>query len=199
MLSRLISIMATLPSLGPRSAKRIALHLATNKSNLMLYLSETLKELYDKITFCEICNNIDEVSPCKICSNESRDRSKICTVETIDDIFQIEGSGHYKGLYHVVGKPDDHPSPSSIDVGRIIKRVENEGIKELILANSPTLNGQTIMFYIAEAFEQACIKHRDEFKITILGRGLPIGSEIDYLDEGTILAAFESRKNFTNN
>ena len=193
MLESLIGTIATLPGLGNKSAKRIVLHLLTSKSNPACYLADLLKHVSEKMERCKVCNNLCEVNPCKICSDASRSQKEICIVESVEDLWHIESSSYYKGLYHVIEKDEENRSSSFLEpkIESLLSRLKEEKVEELILANSSTPSGQINIFYISDTVRNI---YNDKIKITALGRGIPVGSEIDYLDEGTIRAAFDTRK-----
>ncbi len=190
-LDHLIKLLGGLPSLGPRSARRFALHLITKKQSVMEPLIRALSDAAEKVQTCPQCNNLDTAIPCGICQNELRDRSTLCIVESVADIWAIERSGHYKGLYHVLGgllSAIDGVRPEDLGVDSLISRADNESIKEIILALSATVNGQTTAHYIADRLQD------NNINVTGLARGIPVGGELDYLDDSTITTAFKSRK-----
>jgi recombination protein RecR len=162
----------------------------------MRHLGVLLQETADRILVCEICRNIDEISPCKICQDDGRDRSLICVVNNIEDLWNVEESGHYRGLYHVIGRKNaEHYNIAQLDAEPLLKHLEaTPEISEVILANNSTVAGQTSMFYIVDVLKEFAVEKGRFINITALGRGIPIGSEINYLDEGTLMEAFRSRK-----
>lgn len=190
-IERLISIIGRLPGMGGRSASRVVIHLLKRKHTVMENLIVTLSDVYKKSIKCEVCNNIDLKSPCSICSNHRRDDSIICVVSSISDLWSIERAGFYKGLYHVIGgklSAIDGVTPSDLDIVNLKRRIINEGIKEVIIAMSADIDGQTTMFFIKDNIKETKVK------ITTLSHGMPVGGEFDYLDDGTIVAAFAERK-----
>ncbi len=190
-LDHLIKILGGLPSLGPRSARRVALHLITKKQSVMEPMIRALSDAAEKIQTCPQCNNLDTVVPCSICQSELRDKSTLCIVESVADIWAIERSGHYKGLYHVIGgllSAIDGIRPEDLGIDDLISRTQSQSIKEVILALSATVNGQTTAHYIADRLQDQSIS------VTGLARGIPVGGELDYLDDSTITTAFKSRK-----
>ena len=192
---RLINEISKLPGLGRRSAQRIALFLLKNKDKNLSSLSESLKSSYDKIIECTICGNIDMQSPCKICTNNSRDKSTICVVEDVSDLWTLEKVGFYRGMYHVLGGSLSAIQGIGTDEIRLqyfIKRVQEKDIKEIILALSTTMEGQTTSFVIADKLEKF-----KELNVTRLAQGIPMGGEVHYLDENTLNTAFQSRKKIT--
>jgi recombination protein RecR len=183
-------IIAKLPGMGPRIAKRIVLNLATNKEKTLLPLIENLKFLNDEIHNCEICGNLDEGLICKICSNKSRDTNLICVVEEVADLWAIERAENYRGKYHVLGGNLSAMSGKAIDdlnLESLYRRLKKSDISEIIIATSATIDGQTTAHFLAENLKEF------QIKITRLTHGIPVGSELDYLDEGTIAIAFKTR------
>ena len=190
-LEQLVSLFAKLPGLGPRSARRIILHLIKYKDSLMIPIATSVAEVASSIKECEICNNYDVSSPCAICSDDTRDKSIICIIESALDLWACERGKIYKGLYHVLGgalSATDGTRPSDLNIDSLLKRCD-EGLREVIIATNATIDGQTTAFYISDR-----IKAVKTVKITRLAYGMPIGGELDYLDEGTIEAALEARK-----
>ena len=195
MIEKLIQIFSTFPNLGSRSAKRIVLHLVENKG-VIEHLIELLSNAKESLRFCNLCNNIGERDICSICSNKNRRQDVICVVDNIEDLWNIESSNCYKGLYFIPERKNNlsRSSISEIQIKKLIERIRTDKIKEIILANSPTIKGQTNAFYIIDLISDIIKENDLTIELTILGKGIPVGSEIDYLDEGTIKAAFSSRK-----
>tara|TARA_Y100001970_G_C14086650_1_gene777701 strand:- start:587 stop:1186 length:600 start_codon:yes stop_codon:yes gene_type:complete len=194
-IDKLINDISKLPGLGRRSAQRIALFLLKNKDKNLSPLIESLNLSYEKIIECEQCGNIDMKSPCSICSNNSRDNSTICVLEDVSDLWTFEKIGFYRGLYHVLGgslSAIQGIGTDELKIQKLLKRIENNKIKEIILALSTTMEGQTTSFVIADKLEK--IK---ELSITRLAQGIPMGGEVHYLDENTLNTAFQSRKKIT--
>ncbi len=194
-IDKLINDISKLPGLGRRSAQRIALFLLKNKNKNLSPLIESLNLSYEKIIECEECGNIDLQNPCNICSNNSRDKQTICIIEDISDLWTFEKIGFYRGLYHVLGgslSAIQGIGTDELKLKHLIKRVENNNIKEIILALSTTINGQTTSFVIADKLEKF-----KELKVTRLAQGIPMGGEVHYLDENTLNTAFQSRKKIT--
>ncbi len=190
-ISQLIKILNALPGIGGRSARRIALHLITNNNTGLLQLSHSLKNIHENIKKCEICNNIDTISPCTICSSEKRDKKTICVIADVMDLWAIERSSSYKGLYHILGgilSAIDGIGPDDLSIDRLVNRIKSEEVTEVILALSATVDGQSTAHYITDKLSEF-----KELKITRLAHGMPIGGELDYLDDGTIITAFKSR------
>ena len=194
-IDKLINDISKLPGLGRRSAQRIALFLLKNKDKNLSPLIESLNVSYNKIRECENCGNIDMQNPCNICSNVSRDKLSICVVEDVSDLWTFEKVGFYRGLYHVLGGSLSAIQGIGTDELRLqnfISRVENNKIKEVILALSTTMEGQTTSFVIADKLEKF-----DDLNVTRLAQGIPMGGEVHYLDENTLSTAFQSRKKIT--
>ena len=194
-IDKLINDISKLPGLGRRSAQRIALFLLKNKDKNLSPLIESLNLSYDKIIECEDCGNIDMQNPCNICSNTSRDKLSICVVEDVSDLWTFEKVGFYRGLYHVLGGSLSAIQGIGTDELRLqnfISRVEKSKIKEVILALSTTMEGQTTSFVIADKLEKF-----DDLNVTRLAQGIPMGGEVHYLDENTLNTAFQSRKKIT--
>lgn len=194
-LQRLIAHLAKLPGLGPRSARRVALSLMKKPDALLKPLAEAMLETAARVQHCPVCGNLDDKSPCSICASHGRDRSMICVVEDVADLWAFERSGIYKGLYHVLGgtlSALDGIGPDQLRLASLKARLaqaEAEGhkVQEIILALSATLEGQTTAHYVAELLAP------HGAHLTRLAHGLPVGGELDYLDDGTLTAAFQAR------
>ena len=194
-IDKLVNDISKLAGLGRRSAQRIALFLLKNKDKNLLPLVESLNLSYNKIIECQICGNIDMQNPCNICSNNNRDKSSICVVEDVSDLWTFEKVGFYRGLYHVLGgslSAIQGIGTDELKLKHLINRVDNNNTKEIILALSTTMEGQTTSFVIADKLE--IFKH---LNVTRLAQGIPIGGEVHYLDENTLNTAFQSRKKIT--
>ncbi len=190
-IDNLIKMLARLPSLGPRSARRIALQMIQNKDTMMRPLSHAINDAADNIKTCHICGNLDTTSPCRICIDAKRDPSILCCVASVADIWAIERAGHYRGQYHVLGgvlSAIDGITPDDLNLTSLSERIETNNIDELIIALSATVDAQTTAHYIADMLEETSVK------ITGLARGIPTGGELDFLDDTTIATAFKSRK-----
>lgn len=188
---RLIERLAKLPGLGPRSARRMALHLLKKPDLLLKPLAEALGEAAEKISHCDVCGNFDTLSPCALCRAEGRDDRLLCIVEDVGDLWAMERSGAFKGRYHVLGgalSALDGIGPEDLTIGALLARVESQAFEEVILALNATSNGQTTAYYITDRLAQF------DIKVTRLAHGLPIGGELDHLDDGTLMAALNSRK-----
>ena len=192
-LDNLISLISRLPGLGPKSARRIALHLFKNKENLMKPLADTLGIAHEKILRCNICGAIKSIDAnCTISKCEYIDNSydQLCIVENIADMWAMEATNIYKGHYHILGgtlSALNGSDPESLLIGSLIDRVKKNNVKEVIIATSATIEGQTTAHYINDSLKNLNIK------ITKLAHGLPVGSEIEYLDDGTLFSAFKYR------
>ena len=194
-IDKLINDISKLPGLGRRSAQRIALFLLKNKDKNLLPLIDSLNFSYEKIIECRECGNIDMQNPCNICSQNSRDNSTICIVEDISDLWTFEKVGFYRGLYHVLGgslSAIQGIGTDDLKLKNLLKRIEARNIKEIILALSTTMEGQTTSFVIADKLEIF-----KDLNITRLAQGIPMGGEVHYLDENTLNTAFQSRKKIT--
>ena len=191
-LQKLINLISRLPGIGQRSAQRIALHLIKNKEDLMLPLGQSVQETAAKVKKCDICGMLDVNLPTKICLSETRSKQVICIVEDMADVWAFERSGFYKGQYHVVGgllSASKNFTEQDLRLNKLKERIEKNKVEEIILALSATIEGQTTALVIKDHLENLKIK------VTQLAYGVPVGSEIHYLDDNTLGAALESRKN----
>lgn len=187
----LIDMMAKLPGLGPRSARRAVLHLIKKRSVLMLPLSEAMRDVASAARECSICGNIGTQDICAICSSEARATGEICVVEDVADLWAMERAAVFKGRYHVLGgtlSALDAIGPEELRIPQLVNRIATENIREVILALGATIDGQTTAHYIADALEGTGVR------VTTLAQGVPMGGELDYLDDGTITAALNARK-----
>ena len=187
----LIEIMARLPGLGPRSARRAVLQLIKKRGALMRPLAETMARVAETARECLNCGNIGTADLCPICSDDRRANGQICVVEDVADLWAMERGGAFAGRYHVLGgtlSALDDIGPEELRIPRLLDRVTGEGVSEVILALNATVDGQTTAHYIADALEGAGVS------VTSLAQGVPIGGELDYLDDGTISAALKARK-----
>ena len=186
----LVRLMSKLPGLGIRSARRIVLHLLNNKEKEMLVLSNEIKQVAELVQFCSICGNMDTKETCHICLDDKRDKSIICVVENVGDLWAIERSSVFGGQYHVLGgvlSALDNIGPEDLKIENLVERARNENTKEVILANSATVDGQTTAYYLADQLSECNVL------ISRLAQGLPIGGELDFLDDGTITQALKAR------
>lgn len=192
-LESLIKILSRLPGLGPRSARRLALHLLKKKDLLMVPLGEQILATAAQITTCTDCGNLSLSNPCPICSDPKRNRQQLCIVEDVDDLWALERLNAYHGLYHVTGgtlSALDGIRPEDLKIPRLLERVLNPAapVTEIILALSATVDGQATGFYIIDQLRDSNVI------VTKLAQGIPIGSELDYLDDGTLALALQSRQ-----
>ena len=189
-IDHLVRMMSKLPGLGLRSARRIVLHLLNNKEKELITLSDEMKQVAELVEFCVHCGNMDTSRECHICKDDKRDRTIICVVENVGDLWAIERSGVYNGKYHVLGgtlSALDNVGPKDLKIDKLVERAKNEIINEIILANSATVDGQTTAHYLVDRLT-GC-----EVIISRLAHGLPIGGELDFLDDGTITQALKAR------
>ena len=192
-IERLIQLLARLPGLGPRSARRAALHLIKKRDTLMAPLSQALQVAIDKIVVCKTCGNIDTQNPCTICTDARRDRATIVVVADVADLWALERAHASSGLYHVLGgtlSPLDGIGPQDLTIDALVSRAHDESVQEIILALNATVDGQTTAHYITDLLHEANVK------VTRLAHGVPVGGELDYLDEGTLAAAVRQRTLF---
>ena len=190
-IENLIKMLSGLPGLGGRSARRIALHLLAKRATLMIPLAEALRQAAEDIKECKICGNLDTHEVCGICQSVKRDRAQICVVANVSDVWAIERTGAFKGVYHVLGgvlSALDGIGPQDLRIAQFQNRLENDEIKEVILALSATVDGQSTAHYIADMINP------DAIKVSQLSHGVPVGGELDYLDDGTITTALRARK-----
>lgn len=190
-LEGLIQTLARLPGLGPRSARRVALHLVQRPETVMLPLAESLQAVAASICRCEICGALDNSSPCSICTNPARGNGILCVVETVGDIWALERARVFSGRYHVLGGVLSALSgirPEDLAIESLQHRILDEGITEIILALNATIDGQATGYYLAD------ILANHPVRITRLAQGVPMGGELDWLDDGTLAAAFGARR-----
>jgi recombination protein RecR len=194
-INKLIYLFSKLPGLGQRSARRIVLHLLQDPDVRLKGLIELLQTTSEKITTCSTCGNLDNHSPCSICIDDGRMKDVIAIVETVADLWAMERSGIYNGYYHVLGGALSAArgiSPDSLRLPALLKRCMDNDVQEIIIATNSTVDGQTTAFFITEYFKDY------KFHISRLASGIPVGGELDYLDEGTLSAAFSLRQSFGN-
>ncbi|MFC3675041.1 recombination mediator RecR [Ferrovibrio xuzhouensis] len=190
-IERLIQLLARLPGLGPRSARRAALHLLKKKDALLLPLAATLREVGDSVHACSTCGNLDSRDPCAICTDSRRDESLLCVVESVADLWALERAGVFRGRYHVLGgtlSALDGVGPTDLNVDGLVARVNGGRVKEVIIATNATVEGQTTAHYITDRVAPSGVQ------ITRLAHGVPVGGELDYLDDGTLGAALKARR-----
>jgi recombination protein RecR len=190
-IERLIQLLAKLPGLGPRSARRAALHLIKNRERLLLPLSSAMAEARDKVTVCSQCGNVDTVDPCTLCTDPRRDRTILCVVEEVGDLWALERAGAWSGLYHVLGgtlSAIEGVRPEDLAIDPLIARAAQGPLQEVVLALNATVEGQTTAHYITERLKALGITS------SRLAHGVPVGGELDYLDEGTLMQAIRARR-----
>jgi recombination protein RecR len=190
-LLRLIDLIAKLPGLGPRSARRVALHLLKRNDTLLKPLAEAMAEAGAKIQKCAICGNYDTVQPCAVCQMPGRDEGVICVVEDVPDLWALERGGAFRGRYHVLGgalSAIDGIGPEDLGIASLVARIEAGGIREVILALNATVDGQTTAHYVADLLAGKGVD------VTRLAHGVPVGGELDHLDDGTLAAALRARR-----
>ena len=191
-IERLIQYLAKLPGLGPRSARRAALHLVKRKEALLLPLAKALTEAAESLRTCSVCGSLDSCDPCAVCADPRRDRSLICVVEDVADLWALERAAVFSGQYHVLGgtlSALDGVGPEDLNIPRLVERARSGEVKEVILATNATVDGQTTAHYIVDRLA-GC-----DVSVSGLAHGVPVGGELDYLDEGTISAALKARRN----
>ncbi|MBL4748902.1 MAG: recombination protein RecR [Magnetovibrio sp.] len=187
----LIQLLAKMPGLGPRSARRATLHLIKRRESLMEPLARALNDAAENVKTCSLCYNVDVIDPCHICSALKRDQSQICVVEEVGDLWAMDRVVGFKGLYHVLGgtlSALDGVGPNDLHIGQLVERASSPTVTEVILATNVTVDGQTTAHYIAERLKKT------NTNVTGLAHGVPVGGELDYLDEGTLSAALKARK-----
>jgi recombination protein RecR len=192
-IERLIQILAKLPGLGPRSARRAVLHLIKNRDKLLSPLAAALAEARDKVVVCSTCGNVDTSDPCSLCSDPRRDSQTLCVVEDVSDLWALERAGAWSGQYHVLGgtlSAIEGIRPEDLTIARLAERAAAPNVKEVVLAVNATVEGQTTAHYITDRLKHLPIK------LSRLAHGVPVGGELDYLDEGTLTAAIRSRRPF---
>ncbi|MGD9868153.1 MAG: recombination mediator RecR [Hyphomicrobiales bacterium] len=187
----LIQLLARLPGLGPRSARRAALHLLKRKDQLMGPLAAAMRNASEKIVTCSRCGNLDTANPCTICTDPRRDASMICVVEEVADLWALERAGVINARYHVLGgvlSPLDGVGPEDLNIAGLSDRVASGGVGEVLLALNATVEGQSTAHYLMDRLEGSGVT------VSRLAHGVPVGGELDYLDEGTLAAAIKARK-----
>lgn len=190
-IEQLIKLLAKLPAFGPRSARRAVLHLLNKKESHFSPLMTALQTVYDKIVVCPICGNMDTMAPCSICADVKRNPAQICVVRDVADLWALERAGAFKGVYHVLGgvlSALDGIGPDELHVQELLDKVAIGSVEEVILALPATVEGQTTAHYLTDRLEGYPIK------VSALSRGVPVGGELDYLDDGTLQMAFKTRR-----
>ena len=190
-IERLIELLAKLPGLGPRSARRAALHLIKRPVQLMDPLASAMASAAAAIRSCSICGNVDTHDPCNICSDARRDAAMICVVEDVADLWALERTASFAGRYHVLGgtlSALDGVGPDDLNIGGLVDRARDPAVRGIILATNATVAGQTTAHYITERLADCGVS------VSRLAHGVPVGGELDYLDDGTLTAALKSRR-----
>ena len=194
LLERAVNEFAKLPGIGSKTAMRLVLHLLRQDKDAVECFGQSLITLKNEVKYCSECHNISDVDICGICSNPQRDHSMVCVVENIQDVMAIENTHQYKGVYHVLGgviSPMDGVGPSDLEIASLVERVNNGGVREVILALSPTMEGDTTNFYIYRKIEQTGVR------ITMIARGVAQNDELQYTDEITLGRSIVNRITFT--
>lgn len=190
-IERLILLLARLPGLGPRSARKAALALVKRREDLLQPLATAMREAADKIVTCEACGNVDTTSPCMLCQDPRRDQTLIVVVEDVGDLWALERAGVIRAQYHVLGghlSPLDGIGPEHLNIPKLVERARAPDVKEIILALNATVEGQSTLHYVKEMLVDA------DVAISEIQKGVPVGGELDYLDEGTLSTAIKSRR-----
>ncbi len=190
-IDQLIQLLSKLPGLGSRSARRATLYLIKHRESLLMPLGDAMAAVSENVKTCEICGNLDTVSPCGLCANATRDQKTICVVEDVSDLWALERAGVFSGQYHVLGgnlSALDGVGPEDLTVEPLMQRASQEGVTEIIIALNATVDGQTTAHYLTDRLS--------EYSLTIshLAHGVPVGGELDYLDDGTLATALKSRR-----
>lgn len=191
-LDQLVKALAGLPGLGPRSAQRVALHLLTHKDKAMTPLMAALEQTANSVRACGVCGNLDLRDPCRICADARRDSSVICVVSGVAALWAVERTATYRGQYHVLGgllSALDGVGPGDLRIEALLRRVAGGGVREVILGLSATVDGQSTAHYLTDRLLAA----QPDLRVTRLAHGVPVGGELDYLDDGTIATALRSR------
>jgi recombination protein RecR len=189
----LVHLLSKLPGLGPRSARRAVLFLIKKRVAIMTPLASAINKVADNILVCDTCGNLDTQTPCAICTDPKRDQTTLCVVEDVADLWALDRTQGYKGLYHILGgvlSALDGVRPEDLSIDNLIMRAQNGIVKEVILATNATVDGQTTAHYITDKLQDKGVS------ITAIAHGVPVGGELDYLDDGTLTAALRARKPF---
>jgi len=192
-IEKMIQLLAKMPGLGPRSARRAALYLINNREKIMAPLADALSDAYQKVSVCSTCGNVDTLDPCTLCNDKGRDQSMICVVEEAGDLWALERASATTGLYHVLGgtlSAIEGIRPQDLNIEKLVDRAGAETVNEVVIAVNATIDGQTTAHYITEQLKSCNVA------ISRLAHGVPVGGELDYLDEGTLAAAIKARRPF---
>ena len=190
-IERLISLLAKLPGLGPRSARRSALAILKKRDALLRPLALAMAEAAERVKTCEVCGSLDTVNPCAVCADPGRDGALLCVVEDVGALWALERGGSYRGRYHVLGgllSALDGRGPEALRAAELVSRAAGDGVREVILALPATVDGQTTAHYLTERLSAGGLP------VTSLARGVPVGGELDWLDDGTIAQALRARR-----
>jgi len=190
-IEQLVRLLAKLPGLGPRSARRAALQLLKKKDHLLRPLAEALTNAADHVVSCHVCGNLDTADPCAVCADGRRDKGLVCVVEEVADLWAIERTAGFKGVYHVIGgtlSALDGRGPQDLNFASLVERCAGGEVREVVLALNATVEGQTTSHYIADRLKESPVQ------VTRLAHGVPVGGELDYLDDGTLVAALKARR-----
>jgi recombination protein RecR len=190
-LEALIQLLSRMPGLGPRSARRAALHLVKKREQLLTPLAAAMEDVARKVAVCRACGNLDTVQPCSICRDPKRDAAMICVVEDVGDLWALERAGVINALYHVLGgvlSPLDGVGPEDLNIAGLLDRAGAGGVREVLLALNATVEGQSTAHYLSAELEGSGAA------VSRLAHGVPVGGELDYLDEGTLAAAIKARR-----
>ena len=190
-LNRLINELAQLPGIGGKTAQRLAFHILSMDDKSAMELAEAISDAKRSMTYCSVCGNLTDTDPCAICADESRDKSVICVVESPKDVVAMEKIREYRGYYHVLHgaiSPMDGIGPDDINLKSLIMRLQDEDVKELIIATNPNIEGEATAMYIARLIKPSGIK------VTRIAHGIPVGGDLEYADEVTLLKAMEGRR-----
>jgi recombination protein RecR len=190
-IERLVQLLSRLPGLGPRSGRKAVLALLKRRNELLIPLTQALQQAVDKIAQCPQCGNLDTVSPCSICQDPRRDQTMIVVVEDVGDLWALERAGFVSALYHVLGghlSPLDGIGPDQLNIAPLIARAGAGNVKEILLALNATVEGQSTAHYVSDQLATAGVT------VSRLAQGVPVGGELDYLDDGTLAAAFKARR-----
>ncbi len=190
-IERLVQLLARMPGLGPRSARKAVLALLKRRNDLMLPLADALQQAIAKITECPVCGNLDTISPCSVCADPRRDAGLIVVVEEVGDLWALERANVVSARYHVLGghlSPLDGIGPEQLNIANLVARAKSPEVKEILLALNATVEGQSTAHYVSDQLQGA------DVTVSRLAQGVPIGGELDYLDDGTLAAAFKARR-----
>lgn len=190
-IARLVEELTKLPGIGPKTAQRLALHIVTGSSEDARALSEAVIEAKEKTRYCSVCCNLTDVDPCRLCSHPNRDRSLMCVVENPKDVIVLERTREFKGVYHVLQgaiSPMDGIGPGDLRIAELLQRLKSDEIKEIIIATDPNPEGEATAMYLARLIKPLGIK------VTRMAHGMPVGGDLEYIDEVTLTKALEGRR-----